>query len=117
MSVCNKQSRHCWWLPNYNPQERPEDGCHIMPLSDSAAPKLSHTRLLLMTGAAPLVLALVLALALELILAPLLSSPWTGGAVRGGNSLVAGASVNSSVRVNIVDTPVVVASVMSMAPW
>ena len=86
-----------------------------MPLSNSAAPKLSHTRLLLMTGAAPLVLALVLAL--ELVLAPLLSSPWTGGAVRGGNSLVAGASVNSSVRVNNVDTPVVVASVMSMAPW
>ena len=90
-----------------------------MPLSNSAAPKLSHTRLLLMTEAVPLVLALVLALelVLELVLAPLLSSPWTGGAVRGGNSLVAGASVNSSVRVNIVDTPVVVASVMSMAPW
>ena len=86
-----------------------------MPLSNSAAPKLSHTRLLLVTGAVPLVLALVLAL--ELVLAPLLSSPWTGGAVRGGNSLVAGASVNSSVRVNIVDIPVVVASVMSMAPW
>ena len=96
-----------------------------MPLSDSAAPKpkLIHTRLLLVTGAVPLVLVLalvlvlVLELVLELVLAPLLSSPWTGGAVRGGNSLVAGASVNSSVRVNIVDTPVVVASVMSMAPW
>ena len=89
-----------------------------MPLSSSAVPKLSHTRLLA-TGAAPLVLALVLALVLvlELVLAPLVSSPWTGGAVRGGNSLVAGASLNSSVTVNNVDTPVVVASVMSMAPW
>ena len=63
----------------------------MMPLSNSAAPKLSHTRLLLMTGAAPLVLALVLVL--ELVLAPLLSSPWTGGAVRGGNSLVGAFSV------------------------
>ena len=62
-----------------------------MPLSNSAAPKLSHTRLLLMAGAAPRVLALVLVL--ELVLAPLLSSPWTGGAVRGGNSLVGAFSV------------------------